>query len=479
MIIRFFILISIFLSLNAKVLDDKSFKKIDNYVQNIQDKANLPAVAIGIIQDEKIVYKKSYSQNKNISIDSLFFIGSLTKSFTALAIMQLVEQGKIDLDSSVKKYLPWFEIKDKEHIKDLSIRTLLNQTSGFSTYEGLKNFDNFDSDKMVLENTIRDLKNVSLQTKPTSNFAYSNINYQILGLIIQKVSGISYGEFLQKNIFDKLDMKNTYTSMDNVDLNSLTKGHFLWFGQAVKMQYPFNRAMLSAGYIISNIEDMGKYLIANLNGNENLLKKQNLKQLHTPSATIVKDKTHYSFAWFVDTSKQEPYLNHMGSTPGYSAFMIIFPKRKLGLIVLINTTSYTLGSTQINNLAGGIIDIIDNKLPKESKIDLISIGAYIFFLALILLQLYLLNRSRKRLRNITSYNSLVLPLVFDIFIVVLVYFIIPRVYDLTFSGFLIFAPDLAYIMMGSIVIAIYWGIVRTYFGIKIIKSLKGKNEKYK
>lgn len=473
MILRIFIFLYILcFSLQANTIEQEVFKKIDKFVKYSQDKANLPAISIGIVQGDKLVYKKSYSENINISTESLYFIGSLTKSFTALAIMQLVEQGKITLDDSVQKHLPWFEIKNKKDIKDITIKTLLNQTSGFSTYEGLKNFDNFDSDKMVLENTIRELKSVNLKTKPSTSFEYSNINYQILGLIIEKVSGKSYEEFLKKNIFNKLVMNNTYASMDNIDKDTLAKGHFLYFGQAIEKQYPFNHAMLPAGYIISNVEDMAKYLLAHINKEEKLLNKQSFQKLHTPSATLVKDKIHYSFGWFVDTSEQESYLNHFGSTPGYSSSMIVFPKRKLGIIVLINTTSYTLGTMQINNLAGGIIDIIDAKALKEHKADLISIGTYLLLFGLIILQLFLLNRSRKKLKTINSYKALILPFIFDSFIVVLLYFIIPRGYNLTFNGFLMFTPDVAYMMLVSIFLAIYWGVFRTYKGIKRVGELK-------
>lgn len=462
MIQRVFIFLFFCLSLGANEIEQDILKKIDAFVKSSQEKANLPAVSIGIVQGDKLVYKKNYSEDKNISSNSLYFIGSLTKSFTAIAIMQLVEQGKIELDSPITKYLPWFEIKNSEYKDSITIRTLLNQTSGFSTYEGLKNFDNFDSDKMVLENTIKELKDVELKYKPNTTFEYSNINYQILGLLIEKISGVPYAKFLEQNIFNKLNMNNTHASMDTIDKKNLAKGHFLYFGQAVEKQYPFNHAMLPAGYIISNVEDMAKYLLAHIHKDEKFLTKQSFQELHTPSATLVKDKIHYSFGWFVDTSTEEVYLNHFGSTPGYSSSMIIFPKRKLGVVVLMNTTSYTLGNIQINNLAGGIIDIIDGKAKKKEQIDLISLGTYLVLFIVIALQLFLLNRLIKRLHIFSSLKSLILPVGFDIVIVGLFYFIVPLVYNLTFSGLIIFAPDVAYMMIASIAIAIISLVLKIY-----------------
>ncbi|MCP4970545.1 MAG: serine hydrolase [Arcobacter sp.] len=143
MIIKLTLIISIFFcfGINAQEIDTQTLNKIDKYVQSIQNKVEIPSISIGIIKDDDLIYKKSYSKDKTITPSSKYYIGSLTKSFTGLAIMQLVEDRKINLDDSITKYLPWFKIKDMKSIDNITIRTLLNQTSGFSTYDGLKNFD--------------------------------------------------------------------------------------------------------------------------------------------------------------------------------------------------------------------------------------------------------------------------------------------------------------------------------------------------
>ncbi len=455
-----FILIFIMLfcfELNAKNIDAQTLNKIDNYVKKMQDKANIPAISIGIIKNSSLIYKNSYSKDNEINTESLFHIGSLTKSFTALAIMQLVEDGKINLDDSIKKYLPWFTIKDEKDINNITIRTLLNQTSGFSTYDGLKNFNDWDNSDFALEKTIKALKDVALVSKPSTTFHYSNINYQILGLVIEKVTGFSYNQYIKNNIFNKLDMKNSYASLENIEKKNIAQGHRLWFCQAIKSDFPFSKVLLPAGYIISNVEDMSKYLIAQLNEGsykkEQIFSSSIIKQIQTPSAIIVKDKVYYGFGWFVDTTK-ELYLNHIGTVPGYTAAMIIFPEEKLGLIMLTNATSYTLGSKELNTLAGGIIDIIKNKEPKNNGIDIISISAYIFFIGLLISQLFLLRWFVKRLKYISKYK-IIFSLLLDILIVISLFFIVPRLYDLTFSGFLMFVPDIGYLMLSSIGIALF------------------------
>lgn len=473
MLIKLILTISILFcfEINAQNIDNQTLKKVDTYIENVQNKANIPAISIGIIKDDKLIYKKSYSKDKTITPASLFYIGSLTKSFTALTIMQLVEDGKINLDDSIKKHLPWFKIKDMKSIDNITIQTLLNQTSGFSTYDGLKNSDDWDSSDYALEKTIRALENVSLVSEPSTTFHYSNINYQILGLMIEKVTNLSYKQYIKDNIFNKLNMKNSFASLDNIDKENIAQGHRLWFGQTVKSDFPFSRVILPAGYIISNVEDMSKYLIAQMDkGNykkEQIFSSSIIKQVQTPSATIIKDKFHYGFGWFVHTNK-ELYLSHSGSTPGYTSAMIIYPEEKLGVVVLTNTTSYTLGSKDLNALAGGIVDIIKNKEMKNSEMHIISISAYIFFIGLLIVQLFLFRRFIKRLQKISKIK-IILSLIFDILIVVSLFFIVPKMYDLTFSGFLVFVPDIGYIMLGSIIIAIVGAVG------KIISTIKENN----
>lgn len=469
MLIKLILTISILFcfEISAHNIDNKTFKKIDTYIENIQNKTNIPSISIGIIKNDNLIYKKSYSKNKTITTDSLFYIGSLTKSFTALAIMQLVENRKINLQDSIKKHLPWFKIKDMKNIDNITIHTLLNQTSGFSTYQGLKNFDDWDSSDYALEKTIRALENVSLVSEPSTTFNYSNINYQILGLIIEKVTNLSYSQYIKDNIFNKLNMKNSFSSFNNIDKKNIVQGNRLWFGQVVNSNFPFSRVMLPAGYIISNVNDMSKYLIAQLNDGrykkKQIFSSLIMKQVQAPSATIIKDKLHYGFGWFIHKNK-EFYLSHLGSTPGYTSSMIIYPEEKLGIVVLSNATSYTLGNKDLNALAGIIIDIIKNKEIKSNDIDIVSISAYLFFIGLLIVQLFLIKRFIKIFKDI-SKNKIILSFIFDILIIGSLFFIVPRMYDLTFSGFLVFVPDIGYLMLASISISVLGLMIKIIFTI--------------
>jgi CubicO group peptidase (beta-lactamase class C family) len=145
--------------------------------------------------------------------DTPFLIASLSKSITALGIMQLVEEGKINLDAPVQTYLPWFRVADEEVSSKITVRHLLHQTSGFDERESYVRNLNTDSSDDALEKSIRSLNTAELNFTPGEAFEYTNTNYDILGLLIQTVSGQSYEEYIEEKIFAPLDMDQSYTSL--------------------------------------------------------------------------------------------------------------------------------------------------------------------------------------------------------------------------------------------------------------------------
>lgn len=179
--------------------------RIDKFVEMMREKLDIPGVAVGIVQGDQTVYTKGYGisgpDGQPVTAQTPFILGSVSKSFTALAIMQLVEQGKIDLDAPVQHYLPDFELADKEASKTILVRHLLNQNSGLSTLHGRTAFTNT---MPTIDALIHNLKDTPLTEAVGSKFQYSNFNYDILGGIIQAVSGKSYTKYIQDHVYSPL-----------------------------------------------------------------------------------------------------------------------------------------------------------------------------------------------------------------------------------------------------------------------------------
>ena len=191
----------------------KDLPNIDSYITTTIQRNNIPGLALAITQGDQITFSKGYGTAGNgriVTPDTPFYIGSQSKSFTALAIMQLVEQGKLDLDAPVQTYLPWFRVADPQASQKITIRHLLQHTSGLSEAGYVSNFPP-DTD---LETLVRDLSRAKIGAPVGTKMQYFNPGYDTLGLIIETVSGQSYGDFINEHIFAPLKMTNSFTDPD-------------------------------------------------------------------------------------------------------------------------------------------------------------------------------------------------------------------------------------------------------------------------
>ena len=187
------------------------FAAINRFVETEMDAQRIPGLALGIVEDDRIVlmrgFGKADASGRAVSPQTPFIIGSLSKSVTALAIMQLVEARKVELDAPVQRYIPWFRVADESASAQITVRHLLNQTSGLSTKTGRSFQGSGDTSDRALERAVRKLSTVEL-TKPVgATHQYSTINYSVLGLIVATVSGQPYESYIQEHVFAPLKMR--------------------------------------------------------------------------------------------------------------------------------------------------------------------------------------------------------------------------------------------------------------------------------
>jgi CubicO group peptidase (beta-lactamase class C family) len=445
---------------------------IDKYINKQINLLNIPSLGISIIENNKQTILKTYNLKENKETNnSNFVIGSLTKSFTALAIIQLIEQKKIELNAPIKTYLPWFRVKSIKNTELITVKSLLMQTSGFSAYEGLKN----SARNTDLEDDIKALKNISLSSKPNEKFIYSNINYQILGLIIKETSGMSYSNYLKKNIFEPLSMKNTFTSKK--EAKNLAKGYRTWFGINIEEKFDSNKSMLPAGYIISNIQDMSKYILMILNKGTykgiSLVSEESFSMIFKEAFPIIKDELSYSFGWFISNDKFGLKLNHQGAVENYMSSIILDPIKKDAILILHNKMTFTINAGKINDLPLNIMLKYKGLQTKENAFDIKEIIGYIILPLIFLIQVFFLFKFVKKIKEkkILLLKRLILPIFIDI-IVILFLYILPSFFHLNLSAFKLFSPDLGY-MIYSIYYLTFISIgLRCIY---LIKYFKGVN----
>ena len=307
-----------------------------------------------------------------------FFVGSLGKSFTALAVMQLVEAGKVELDAPVQRYLSWFRVADPQASAQMTVRHLLNQTSGLPSMAGELALADLDDRPDATERQVRALATLELTRPVGSKCAYSNLNYNILGLIVEAASGEPYAEYIQRHVFDPLEMRHSYTSKAVAVQDGLAMGHRHWFSYPVPApDLPVPRGSLPSGQHISCAEDMAHYLIAHLNagryGAVQVLSAAGIDELHRGVAEYtvgVISAGLYGMGWYDrDLGDTKAYV-HAGNVPDFSAFMALLPEQKRGVILLFNADPFGLPPLT-DELGMGLTAVLAGQEAGPNRLDLI------------------------------------------------------------------------------------------------------------
>ena len=207
----------------AQNVVDLDTAAVDALVEAQMKKHSLPGVALAITQGEEIVYLKGFGTaggGREMIAQTPLYIGSISKPFTSLAVMQLVEEGKIDLNAPVQTYLSWFAVADEEASRTITIRNLLNHTSGLSD----AGFDRILPTDISREEAVRALSEARLTVPVGKQTQYFNLNFTVLSLVVETVTGQSFEDYLQENIFDPLDMGHTHTSLETAQADGCLPG---------------------------------------------------------------------------------------------------------------------------------------------------------------------------------------------------------------------------------------------------------------
>jgi len=331
-----------------------SYDAIDAYVVEQMRRLHIPGASLAIVEGDQITHLRGFGRARSggevPTPQTPFFIGSVTKSFTALAVMQLVEAGKVELDAPVQCYLPWFTLADSQAASEITVRHLLNQTSSLPGLPGELALADFDDRPDATERQVRALSTLKIVHPVGSQCEYSNLNYNILGLVIEVASGESYADYIQSHIFDLLEMRHSYTSRAEARQNGLAMGHRHWFSLPFPApDLPIPRGSLPSGQLISCTEDMAHYLIAHLNGGRygdvEILSSAGIDELHRGVKEYIAmgiSAGKYGMGWFdIDMGKTKTF-SHSGNVPDFSAFMALVPGQKKGVVMLLNADPYGL-----------------------------------------------------------------------------------------------------------------------------------------
>src|SRR5215208_1814369 len=379
------------------------FEEIDAHIERQRERLNIPGATLAIVEGDEITHLRGFDRarpgGEAPAPHTPFLIGSTTKSFTALAVMQLVEDGEVELDAPIQRYLPWFRVADPQASAQITVRHLLNQTSGLPQLSGLRLLADFDDSPDASERQARALSTLELTRPAGSKFEYSNMNYNLLGLIIEAASGESYEDYIQNHIFAPLQMTHSYTSQPEAKQNGLAVGHRYWFAiPFAEPNLPLPRGSLPTFLIISSSEDMARYLIAHLNegryDNAQILSAAGIDELHRPAVEVDQmgyPSGHYGMGWLIEQTGQTKIVSHPGTLPDFFAYMAILPEQKKGVVLLVNANQLMMdlaqwefgadvarllaGERPIPNRSGAIIPWALRSLPLIPALQIVGVAA--------------------------------------------------------------------------------------------------------
>jgi len=340
--------------------DAKLEKKVDNLVQSYVDSKKAAGVAVAVYRGNEKLLLKSYGYadlelDVPMPVNASFEIGSVTKQFTAAAILQLVEQGKLSLADDLTKYIH-FNTQGKK----VTILQLLTHTSGIKSYTEMPMFENLAMRKYQRDTLLRIIEKEPFDFNPGEALIYNNTAFFMLGLIIEKITGITYEDYVKKNLFDKAGMNNSYYCSESKITKNRAHGYDMGEKGLVLAGYIDQTWPFSAGSLCSTVEDLIKWNDALHHGK--ILSDKMYKELISPAVLNDGTITHYAKGITVTNLNGRKMIEHGGGIPGFLSESRYYPTENLTIVVLVNTTGPVA--------PGEIADNIDNYISGSSKKEL-------------------------------------------------------------------------------------------------------------
>ncbi|UCF64655.1 MAG: serine hydrolase [bacterium] len=346
------------------IVDNPHYETLDSLIHVYDEKYEPTGFAIGILEDGNLIYAKGFGSRNiftkaPISINSVFHMASISKSFVSVAIMQLVEKNKLELDRPIVSYLPYFKLDD-ERYKKITVRHIISHKSGIPDVEDEEDYDweNPQYDSLAAERFVRSLSNRKLLFNPGEKRRYSNLAYDILADLILKVTGLAFETYMEENIFKPVEMNNTTFLKKKVTQELATSPHIFDtrnLNNMVSSIYPYNRSHAASSTLHSNILDMVKYSLATLNNGY-------YKGYQILDSLTYEKIWSEGLGWSSGKFKGHKIVISSGNDIGFNSYFIVLPEDSLTVIAMSNCEHFPCSDVSMN-----IVNVLLGLKPDEVK----------------------------------------------------------------------------------------------------------------
>lgn len=357
---------------------------IDRFVRQAMAANGLPGLAVAITHRDDVVHLGAYGtagDGRPMTARTQMFIGSLSKSFTALAVMQLVEAGEVELDVPVRRYLPDFAIADAG--AEITVAQLLHHTSGLAD----RGFPEMTRPQPVdLTDRVAQMREAHLVAPPGTRFQYFDANYAVLARLVEVVSGVEFNDYLRRRIFEPLEMVDTtgVVAAQSAERAAprLADGHIQAYGVAVTRP-EMSGILAGSGGVISTADDLANYLIMQNNGGRlgdtTVLSSAGVARMHTPAGNL---DSPYGMGWMVTAPG---VVKHNGVLSTFYADAALLPDEQYGVVVLSNSYNALVGYDAITQ---GLVDLVTTGRTAPSGIGIRAIGLFVALLTAVTVGLF-------------------------------------------------------------------------------------------
>ncbi len=372
----------LFLAVSSVVFAQIPEKKLDDLIQNTIKTFDVPGMSVGIVKDGQIVYSKGFGvrslkNNQPMDQNTLVGIASNSKGFTATALAILADEGKLNWNDKVSKYIPDFQMNDPYVSQEVTIKDLITHRAGLGLGQGDLMFFP-EGGSLTVNDIVHNVRYLKPENPFRTTLDYNNIMFIVAGEVIHRVSGLSWADFIEQRIMKPVGMTASFGSYNRAKNSSnIIDAHAPIDGKAVAVPHDWNETANAAGGIMSNIADMTTWANCLINGfvtkeGKRLVSEKNaheLWSLQMPDKVAAKNPYDtnfygYGLGWFVSDVKGHQQVQHSGGLIGTVTHFTLIPDLKLGIVVLTNQQSGLAFTTITNSVKDSYLGLEDRNWLK-------------------------------------------------------------------------------------------------------------------
>ncbi|MDG4859696.1 serine hydrolase [Streptomyces sp. T-3] len=471
--------------------DAGRWSAIDGFVEGSLDATGTPGAALAVIEGGRVVHERGFGEDgrgRAVTPDTPFLWGSVAKSVTGVAVMQLVEAGRVELDAPARTYLPWFRLADEDASDRITVRHLLTNSSGIPASASHEIQDRYDNTPGALTDAVRDLAHIAPAAEPGESYAYSSAGYAVLGALVEEVSGQPFGSYLHERILDPLGMEDAVATERDFERERVTPGHRFVFDDPAPFDAPFDTSGVPATHLGGSARDLTRFVRAELGGGQlegrRVLSAKGIAE--TQRGQVDSDRERFGLGWSVGTLEGtgERMVWKSGSLPGHDAMIVMLPDSDRAVIVLQNAFNL-LRAQEFHHAALGAARMLSGADPGGASADplafvlpwgmVVLAGLLALCVAAPVLRFLPGRRAaaRARSRRRIVLNTLVSSAA-CLTLAALLWWVLPAALGGSIESALLWLPDVGWSAVGVVAVALILAVERTALAVVDLRRW-GKN----